>query len=76
VGWLLSDGSKKTGKTFPRGKRVGVAKEKNGVLHIVAPPNASVLKHQRLQARCHPQIKENESTRRNDSDSQQESQEE
>jgi len=69
-------GSKKSGRMFAPGKRVGVAKEKNGVLHIVAPPNVSVLKHQKLQARCHPQIKENELTRRNDSDSQQESQEE
>jgi len=76
VGWLSSDGSKRTGKTFPRGKRVGVGRVKNGVLHIAAPPNVSPLKHQRLQVKCHPQIKENELTRRNDSDSQQENQEE
>ena len=76
MGWLSKDGSKRTGKTFPRGKRVGVGRVKNGVLHIAAPANGSVLKHQRLQARCHPQTKENELTRRNDSDSQQENQEE
>lgn len=44
MGWLSKDGSKRTGKTFPRGKRVGVAKVINGRLHIVAPPNVSPLK--------------------------------
>tara|TARA_B100000902_G_C27301609_1_gene913140 strand:- start:8 stop:196 length:189 start_codon:yes stop_codon:yes gene_type:complete len=30
-------GLKRTGRMFARGKHVGAAKEKNGVLHIVAP---------------------------------------
>jgi hypothetical protein len=47
--WLLKDGSKKIGKMYARGKRVGVAKVKNGVLHIVAPPNGLALKHQKHQ---------------------------
>jgi hypothetical protein len=47
--WLLKDGSKKIGKTYQQGKRVGVAKVKNGVLHIVAPPSGLALKHQRQQ---------------------------
>ena len=42
--WLLKDGSKKIGKTYARGKSVGVAKMKNGVLHIVAPLNVSPVK--------------------------------
>jgi hypothetical protein len=37
-------GSKRTGRMFARGKRVGVAKEKNGVLHIAAPPSACLLR--------------------------------
>ena len=37
-------GSKKNGRMYARGSRVGVARVKNGVLHIVAPPNVSVLK--------------------------------
>jgi len=37
-------GSKRNGRMFARGKRVGVAKEKNGVLHIAAPPSAYLLR--------------------------------
>jgi hypothetical protein len=40
----LRDGSKKNGRMFAPGKRVGVAKEKNGVLHIAAPPSAYLLR--------------------------------
>ena len=76
MGWRSKDGSRKTGRTFPRGKRVGVGRVKNGVLEIAAPPSVSLLKHPRLQARCHPQPKENELTKRNDLDNQQENQEE
>jgi hypothetical protein len=39
-----SGGSRKNGKMFARGKRVGVAKEKNGVLHIAAPLSACLLR--------------------------------
>ena len=49
--WLLKDGSKKIGKTYARGKSVGVAKMKNGVLHIVAPPNGLVKRLPRPQER-------------------------
>jgi hypothetical protein len=49
--WLLKDGSKKIGKTYARGKHVGVAKMKNGVLHIVAPPNGLVKRLPRQQER-------------------------
>ncbi len=49
----LKDGSKKSGRTRGLVSRVGVAKVKNGVLHIVAPLRESVLKlpkqHQNLQ---------------------------
>jgi hypothetical protein len=41
---LSRDGSKRTGKMFARAKRVGVAREKNGVLHIAAPPSACLLR--------------------------------
>jgi len=37
-------GSKRSGRMFARGKRVGVAKEKNGALHIAAPPSAYLLR--------------------------------
>jgi len=37
-------GSKKSGRMFAPGKRVGVAKEKNGVLHIAAPPSVYLLR--------------------------------
>jgi len=39
-----SGGSRKSGRMFARGRRVGVAKEKNGVLHIAAPPSAYLLR--------------------------------
>jgi hypothetical protein len=42
---LSNGGSKKTGRTSARGKRVGVAKVKNGVLHIVAPLRGFLVKH-------------------------------
>ena len=56
--WLLKDGSKKIGKTYAQGKSVGVAKVKNGVLHIVAPPNALVQKLPRQQVSCLQKKKE------------------
>ena len=74
--WLLRDGSKKIGKTYARGRRVGVAKVKNGVLHIVAPPNALVQRLPRPLEKCPLPKKEKELTRKNDLDNQQESQEE
>jgi hypothetical protein len=40
----LKDGSKKNGRMFAPGKRVGVVREKNGVLHIAAPPSAFLLR--------------------------------
>jgi hypothetical protein len=40
----LNGGSKRTGKMFPRGKRVGVARVKNGALHIAAPQSACLLR--------------------------------
>jgi len=39
-----SGGSKRSGRMFARGKRVGVARVKNGVLHIAAPPSAYLLR--------------------------------
>jgi hypothetical protein len=41
---LSRGGSRKNGRMFARGKRVGVAKVKNGVLHIAAPPSACLLR--------------------------------
>ena len=59
-----------TGKACGRGKG-----EKRGTPYC-RPSKRVSSKTPKLQARCHPQIKENELTRRNDSDSQQENQEE
>ena len=42
---LSNGGSKKTGRTFARGKRVADAKVKNGVLHIVAPVRGFLARH-------------------------------
>jgi len=42
--WLSSAGSRKNGRMSARGSRVAEAKEKNGVLHIVAPLNVSPVK--------------------------------
>ena len=42
---LSNGGSKKTGRTFARGKPVAGAKVKNGVLHIVAPAKGFLVKH-------------------------------
>tara|TARA_X000001036_G_C20293580_1_gene649383 strand:+ start:135 stop:323 length:189 start_codon:yes stop_codon:yes gene_type:complete len=41
---LSSGGSKKSGKMFARAKRVGVARVKNGALHIAAPLSACLLR--------------------------------
>jgi len=41
---LSNGGSRKNGRMFARGRRVGVAKEKNGALHIAAPPSAYLLR--------------------------------
>jgi hypothetical protein len=41
---LSSGGSKKNGRMFARAKRVGVARVKNGVLHIAAPLSACLLR--------------------------------
>jgi hypothetical protein len=41
---LSRGGSKRSGRMFARGKRVGVARVKNGVLHIAAPPSACLLR--------------------------------
>jgi hypothetical protein len=41
---LSRDGSKRSGRMFARGKRVGVARVKNGVLHIAAPPSVCLLR--------------------------------
>jgi hypothetical protein len=40
----LRDGSKKSGRMYAPGKRVAVAKEKNGVLHIAVPQSGFLLK--------------------------------
>jgi hypothetical protein len=40
----LKDGSKKNGRMFAPGKRVGVARVRNGVLHIAAPPSVFLLR--------------------------------
>jgi hypothetical protein len=40
----LNGGSKRNGKMFAREKRVGVARVKNGVLHIAAPLSACLLR--------------------------------
>ena len=45
----LRGGSKKNGRMYAPGKRVGVAREKNGVLHIAAPPSAFLLRPLRHQ---------------------------
>ena len=74
--WLLRDGSKKIGKTYARGRNVGVAKVRNGVLHIAVPPNALVQRLPRPLEKCLPPKKENELTRKNDLVNQQENQEE
>tara|TARA_A100001035_G_C27762626_1_gene492019 strand:- start:124 stop:351 length:228 start_codon:yes stop_codon:yes gene_type:complete len=56
---LLSKGGlKRTGRMFARGKNVGVAKVKNGVLHIVAPVKGFLQKHQKQQASCLQKKKE------------------
>ena len=73
---LSNGGSKKTGRTFARGKPVADAKVKNGVLHIVAPLRESVLKlpkqHQNL-----PQVKKDPgSDKKTNSDNLQENPEE
>jgi|TARA_R110000803_G_scaffold39104_11_gene84338 hypothetical protein len=41
---LSRDGSKRNGRMFARAKRVGVARERNGVLHIAAPPSGYLLR--------------------------------
>ena len=42
---LISNGGlRKNGRTFGLGSRVADAREKNGVLHIVAPPSECLLK--------------------------------
>ena len=42
------DGSKRIGKMFAPGRSVGVARVKNGVLHIVAPRKGFRLKPPKL----------------------------
>lgn len=37
-------GSRKNGKMYARGKRVGAARVKSGALHIAAPPSACLLR--------------------------------
>mgnify|MGYP005987471217 CR=1 FL=1 len=56
---LLSKGGlKKTGKTSERGRHVGVARVKKGVLHIVAPLKGFLVKHQKLPVSCQKAKKE------------------
>ena len=61
---LSKGGSKKTGKTFARGRSVAEAKVKNGVLHIVAPVKGFLVKPLKPQASCHLVKKEVESDRK------------
>jgi hypothetical protein len=44
---ISSGGSKRTGRMSARGRHVGVAKEKNGELHIVAPARGFLPKPQK-----------------------------